>query len=389
MSNWKSKIENLFEDIDNFSDEFRLKLKRIKALEKPLKIVPFLGYGTAEKFWLSGRVLEDKGVINTSENDGKFQNLVNLYKRFETDEIAFARVRGIFQNTQTEVVSNAEGYFYLEISPKDKLSRQTVHEIELHLLEPLTKDGQMIRAVGQALVPPETARFGIISDLDDTVLTTNVTNRIKMFLTVALLNEHTRMPFKGVAAFYKALQKGISGNENNPIFYVSSSPWNLYPLLTEFLRIQDIPLGPLFLKDFGNHTLFSSGEHKSHKINNIESVLNTYPHLPFVLIGDSGEQDPEIYSEIVKKYPQRIKVVYIRNINLKPERIASIDKLIDEIKDTGCQLVLAPDTEFAAVHAASEKLISTAELPAIREDKRIDEIAPSVQEISDAQNLQQ
>lgn len=381
MGNWKSRIESIFDNIDNLSDELRLRLKNIKGFEKPLKVISFLGYGTSDKLLLSGRILEDNGVVITNEKDGKLQNLVNLYKRFETDEVVGARIRAVFQNVETESVTDSEGYFYLEIRPSDKLPSQLLHEIELHLLEPLLKNGGMISAVGQVLVPPDTARFGVISDLDDTVLTTNVTNKIKMFLTVALLNEYTRMPFKGVAAFYKALQKGATGSENNPIFYVSSSPWNLYPLLTEFLKIQDIPLGPLFLKDFGNHTLFSSGEHKSHKINNIESVLNTYPHLPFVLIGDSGEQDPEIYSEIVRKYPQRIKVVYIRNINLKPERIASIDKLIDEIKDTGCQLVLAPDTEFAAVHAASEKLIAVGELPNIREEKKTDEIAPSAQEI--------
>ena len=381
MGNWKSRIESIFDNIDNLSDELRLRLKNIKGFEKPLKVISFLGYGTSDKLLLSGRILEDNGVVITNEKDGKLQNLVNLYKRFETDEVVGARIRAVFQNVETESVTDSEGYFYLEIRPSDKLPSQLLHEIELHLLEPLLKNGGMISAVGQVLVPPDTARFGVISDLDDTVLTTNVTNKIKMFLTVALLNEYTRMPFKGVAAFYKALQKGATGSENNPIFYVSSSPWNLYPLLTEFLKIQDIPLGPLFLKDFGNHTLFSSGEHKSHKINNIESVLNTYPHLPFVLIGDSGEQDPEIYSEIVRRYPQRIKVVYIRNINLKPERIASIDKLIDEIKDTGCQLVLAPDTEFAAVHAASEKLIAVGELPNIREEKKTDEIAPSAQEI--------
>jgi phosphatidate phosphatase APP1 len=385
MSNWKSKLENLFENVDNLSDDFRLRLKRIRNSDKPLKIVPFVGYGTSDKFRVSGRVLEDKGNIITKETDGKMQNLVNLYKRFETDEVAGARIRAVYQNAETEAVTDSEGYFYLEIRPTDNIPSKLFQEIELYLLEPLLKNGQMISAVGQFLTPPETARFGVISDLDDTVLTSNVTNKVKMFLTVALLNEYTRMPFKGVAAFYKALQNGATGSENNPIFYVSSSPWNLYPLLIEFLKIQNIPLGPLFLKDFGNHTIFSSGEHKSHKINNIESVLNIYPHLPFILIGDSGEQDPEIYSEIVKKYPQRIKVVYIRNIDLKPERIASIDKLINEIKDTGCQLVLAPDTEFAAVHAASEKLILTDELANIREEKKTAALAPSAREISGEQ----
>lgn len=388
MKDWKLKLENLFEEIDGLTDDFKSKLKRINASEKSVKIIPFTGYGTPEKLMLSGRVLENTGDIIANENDGKLQNLINLYKRFETDEIAGARVGAVFEGIETEVLSNEEGYFYLEVKASGEFAPQIFNEIKLRLIEPAAKDDRMIETVGRVLVPPKTARFGVISDLDDTVLTTNVTNKIKMFLTVALLNEHTRMPFKGVVAFYKALQKGVSGDENNPIFYVSSSPWNLYTLLTEFLRVQDIPLGPLFLKDFGNHTLFSSGEHKSHKINNIESVLNTYPHLPFVLIGDSGEQDPEIYSEIVKRHPQRIKVVYIRNIDLKPERIASIDKLIDEIKDTGCQLVLAPDTEFAAVHAASEKLISIAELTNIREEKKTDEAAPTVQEISAEENLQ-
>jgi phosphatidate phosphatase APP1 len=249
------------------------------------------------------------------------------------------------------------------------------------LLEPLNADGQTVRAVGRVSVPLPSAAFGIISDLDDTVITTNVTNRLRMFLTVALLNEYTRMPFKGVAAFYRALQKGAGGAENNPIFYVSSSPWNLYPFLTEFLKLHNIPLGTLFLKDFGSHTIFNSGDHAAHKIKSIESILNAYPDLPFVLIGDSGEKDPEIYGEIVRKYPKRIRTIYIRSINTKPERLAAIDKLIAEIAETGCQLMLAPDTEFAAVHAAAEKLISADELPNIREEKKEDENAPKAQEI--------
>lgn len=382
MNVWRARIESLIEDIDNFSDKVKTRLRRIKGFDEPLIIVPFLGYGNAGKFLLSGRVLEDKGEVISSETDGKRRNLVNLYKRFATDEVAGARVRAVFQNTETEVTTDDEGYFNLELHLSEPLrSDSPFQEIELELLEPLNEDGETKRAVGRVLVPPPTAAFGIISDLDDTVITTNVTNRLKMFLTVALLNEYTRMPFKGVAAFYRALQKGASGVDNNPIFYVSSSPWNLYPFLTEFLKLHNIPLGTLFLKDFGNHTIFNSSAHGAHKTNSIELILNTYPDLTFILIGDSGEKDPEIYGEIVRKYPHRIRTVYIRSINTKPERLAAIDKLIAEISDTGCQLVLAPDTEFAAAHAAAEKLISAAELPHIREEKKEAENAPKQQEI--------
>lgn len=381
---WKSKLQNLVEEIDDFSDGLRVRLRNIGDIDEALTIVPYIGYGTADRVILSGRVLEDKGAINSNSENSRWENLRNLYRHFATDEIGGARVRARFQAIEQEVVTDKEGYFNLELNAGEiHESESLFHEIELELVEPLLENGEPARSVGRVMIPPRRANLGIISDLDDTVIVTNVTDRLKMFLTVALLNEHTRMPFKGVAAFYKALQKGVSGADGNPIFYVSSSPWNLYAPLTEFLRIHNIPLGALFLKDFGNHTLLSSGDHRSHKLNNIEKILDTYPHLPFVLIGDSGEQDPEIYREVVKKYPQRIRVIYIRSINTKNERLAAIDKLIEEIAETGCQLVLASDTVFAAVHAAGEKLISIDALPLIREEKREDEVAPSANEIVD------
>ena len=382
MSSWKEKLENLFENIDNLSDDFRYRLKKIKGFDKPLAIIPFFGYGTKEKILLSGRVIENKYEIIAHKEDGKWRNLKNLYKRFETDEVAGAIVRAALKNTEIETATDREGYFNFEIETNETFGDEIYHAVPLHLVEPIGVNGEPVQTQAQILVPPATAKFGVISDLDDTVLTTNVTNKWKMFLTVALLNEYTRLPFKGVAAFYRALQKGLSGGENNPIFYVSSSPWNLYPLLFEFLKIQEIPLGPLFLKDFGNHTLFSSSDHKTHKITNIEKILRAYPHLPFVLIGDSGEQDPEIYAEIVKNYPNRIAAIYIRNINLDPERVAAVERLIVEIKEAGSQLVLAPDTEFAAVHAAAEKFIAMEELPLIKEEKREDDAAPPQQEFA-------
>ena len=181
------------------------------------------------------------------------------------------------------------------------------------------------------LVPSAAAKFGIISDIDDTVISSNVGNKLKMILTVILSNEHTRKPFEGVAGFYRALQLGVNEGEDNPIFYVSNSAWNLYTALLEFLRLQKIPLGPLLLRDFGDHMLFSQVP-ESHKRSNIKNILDAFPHLPFVLIGDSGERDREIYREIVQEYPTRIRVVYIRSINNHPNRLAAIDKLIEEIR---------------------------------------------------------
>jgi phosphatidate phosphatase APP1 len=183
-------------------------------------------------------------------------------------------------------------------------------------------------------------------------------------------NARTRKPFEGVAAFYRALHQGASGSEGNPIFYVSKSPWNLYVPLVEFLELQGIPAGPLLLRDYGKHLLFAPDRHKEH---GIARILATYPKLKFVLIGDSGEEDPEIYSEIVRRFPDRIRVIYIRSVHRDPARLAAIDRLIVEVKHTGCQLVLTPDSEFAATHAAGEGLIAPAALARIRRDRAADE----------------
>lgn len=371
-NDWKARVQALVDRLDNVSDRLRLRVNKITGFNDPLMIMPYLGYGTPQKLLVTGRVLEDEGFIPARDADTTWRNLINMYKRLETDEVPGARIRALFQGVEKEAVADQEGYFSLEIHPVRPLDSQRWQAVELELLDPPSRDGQPVRATAQILVPSETASFGIISDVDDTVIATNVINKLKMILTVTLLNEHTRKPFKGVAAFYRALQKGASGNDDNPIFYVSSSAWNLYSLLVEFLKVQEIPLGPLLLRDFGDHLLFSSNDHHGHKITNIKRIMAVFPRLPFVLIGDSGEQDPEIYKEIVKDHSDRIRVIYIRSVHRDPSRIAAIDKLIEEVQQTGSQLVLAPDSEFAAAHAAAEGLISTGELSSIRSEKKKD-----------------
>lgn len=316
--------------------------------------------------------MENKGYRDSNQNDSKWQNLRNSYRHFETDEIPNATVKATFQGIEREATTDKEGYFRFEIDLKEIPDAKLWHDVEFELLKPIVGEKQKSRAIGQVLIPPNTAKFGVISDIDDTILKTNVQNRLKMFLTTVLSNAHTRKPFEGVAAFYQALQKGVAGDENNPIFYVSSSPYNLYRFLTQFFELQKIPLGPIFLKDFGTHTPFTSGDHKTHKLENIKTVLETYPHLQFVLVGDNSEQDPEIYTEIVKEYPNRIRTIYIRKVVDKVENKYDSAKLIKEIGTNGSQLIFAPDSEFAAQHAAKENLISSDELAKIRKNTKLD-----------------
>ena len=183
-------------------------------------------------------------------------------------------------------------------------------------------------------------------------------------------NARTRLPFRGVAAFYAALQRGSTGNAGNPIFYVSSSPWNLYDFLEEFLSVQEIPPGPLLLRDWGMRSRPSSSAR--HKLGRIEQILGMYPNLRFVLIGDSGEVDPEIYRTVIANHPQRILAAYIRNVTPHPERMSSIQALIEEVRAVGCTMVLSNDTVSAAIHAAERGWIEANAIAAIREEEQKD-----------------
>jgi phosphatidate phosphatase APP1 len=330
------------------------KLRELAARRRdPIMILPYLGYGTSEKLALCGRVLQDEAFRPASSSERRWRNLVAFVKRLESDEVSGARLRASFGGRSVETVSDREGYFSVELEAPG--SPAGWREIQLQLLDLPAAE------TGRVLVPPSDAEFGVISDLDDTVIQTDVMRKVRMLVKLALSNAHTRKPFQGVAAFYRALHRG-----RNPFFYVSKSPHNLYSPLVEFLQHQQLPAGPLLLRDYGLRTK------KDHKARAIENILTTYPAMRFILVGDSGEQDPEIYTGILSRFPERIRVIYIRSIDRSPARLKAIERLVEQAASTGCQLVLAPDSEFAAAHAAAEGLIAAAELSQVRIDKMAD-----------------
>jgi phosphatidate phosphatase APP1 len=317
-------------------------------------VLPYRGYGNRERIVLPGRVLENARIRPARAGERRWRNLAAFLKMIESDEMPYARLRARFDGVETDVMADREGYFRVELAPGPR--KAGWHDAELELA-----GHPAVKATGRVLVPPDDARFAVVSDIDDTVVYSHVTSKLRMLATVAFSNARTRKPFEGVAAFYRALHDG-----RNPFFYVSKSPWNLYVPLAEYLQLQGLPEGPLFLRNLGLRMP------RDHKCAAISALVQAYPRLPFILIGDSGESDPEVYRDIVRRHPDRIRVVYIRSVNRDPRRLAAIEKLIAEVAKTGCQLVLAADSEHAAAHAAAEGLIKASALRPVRAEKNRD-----------------
>jgi len=136
--------------------------------------------------------------------------------------------------------------------------------------------------------------------------------------------------------------------------------------------------GPVLLRDLGldRNKLFGAGHH-AHKLAQIRPLLALYPHLPFVLLGDSGQRDPEIYREVVRENPGRIRAVYIRRAGERPGRDEEVEAIARELEAADVPMLLVRDTAPAAAHAASQGWVRAKEVPAVQEDAHRDRGRPT------------
>lgn len=379
---WRTAVLGVLENAENVIDEAKFRLKQRLGIGK-LTIQPYLGHGTNKIQYLKGRVLRHKGITSPLDTDNWWVNLLNVYKRYDSDEIPDALLRASFGGETVEAVTDVEGYFYFELhAPVLPKGVESWYDVELELLDyPGRKNNPAEpmdhKATGKVIVPPADAQFGVISDIDDTVLRTDVLDLVAMARNTFLMNAHTRLPFEGVAAFYHALRHGGDGKRLNPIYYVSSSAWNLYDMLIDFFAVRGIPLGPLMLTDLGltRYQLFSPS-HREHKVKLIQSLLDTHPTLPFILIGDSSQRDPEIYLETITHNPGRILAAYIRDVT--PEaRDLKVKDIAGQAAPLGVEMLAVKDTVAAAVHAAEKGFIHPDTLPSVTENTIEDKKAPT------------
>ncbi|MBC6368901.1 hypothetical protein DDT91_19080 [Algoriphagus sp. AK58] len=324
------------------------------GLVKKVMIKPYAGYGNGKEIYLAGRVLEDKGIAPSTALDSFWSNLGKMRKRFLTVVFPGVYVSATFENQKITVQTDEEGYFEIRLPIPNREFQEGWKSIELSMKNPVSGGMSLITSFGKVYFPSSKAEFGVISDIDDTIVSTGAMRMWEMIKVTFSQNAHTRIPFPGVSEFYHSLRKGSDGILSNPLFYVSSSPWNLYDFLMEFLEAHQIPKGPLMLRDLGlSRDKWIAGSHRDHKLKQIEHIFEVYPDLPFILIGDSGQQDPEIYLEALQRHTHKILAVYIRDISKR-----DLSSLKQSYTRMNVPLILVEDTLEAARHAMKQGWIT-------------------------------
>jgi hypothetical protein len=215
----------------------------------------------------------------------------------------------VFDGTQTRVkmpASTASGRTNLRVVVDAPRTAVPVQWLQFH---GVTGPGELLhRFRGQALVVPAEG-VSVISDIDDTIKRTQVRDRREM-----LLNTFARR-FEAaphMAAYYRALAQV----PDTRFHYLSASPIQLYPALADFVRDNDFPAGSMHLRESTTwRTLIPGAEDsRAHKLGVIDRLLTEFPRRRFVLVGDSGEADPEIYAQVYRANPQRIDGIVIRDV---------------------------------------------------------------------------
>jgi phosphatidate phosphatase APP1 len=363
---WKAALERIDAGVENAQRGLRRFLGR-RLEPRP---VAYRGWVAGGRAVVLGRVIEDdRDALARLRRAPRLARVA--YERFATLGLAGARVRVGWGGQTLHAASGAGGFVDVALPAAETPAATTEASIEMVPDDGMPAAGGTARAEVFAIQPQ--ASLGIISDIDDTVLETELENPVGRALQLVYSRDKMRLPFDGIAALYQAFTA-----PGNPVFYVSNAPWSLYHHVVELLDHHAIPRGPLLLRDQGVVVERASRLGGVHKRVALKRIVEDCPWMSFVLLGDSSRRDPLRYVEVAEEHPGRVAAIYIRAVSGLLARREDLDLLKARANRVGVELLVATDTVTIARHAASRGLVPRTEVGHVAEGKREDEQAPSL-----------
>jgi len=276
----------------------------IRLLGWTERVIPYSGYGTEDGARILGRI-----VLTPSWSD------THIGKAAEE----FLRRRGWrnFVTAATVHTSYAISFGDAVVTGSTDRGGYIDHRVRNHGRPPGWHKATVTLLGGREFaasvqVVPNDETFGIISDLDDTVLTTMLPRPMIAAWNSFFRTEAARQAVPGMALMYREL---LAAHPRAPIIYLSTGAWNTQGFVRRFMKRHRFPEGPMLMTDWGptNTGWFRSG--MEHKRASLLQLSMDFPKIRWVLVGDDGQHDPEIYGEFAEAEPQRVRAVLIRRLN--------------------------------------------------------------------------
>lgn len=259
-------------------------------------VIPFTGYGTTEWVRVLGRVVLGRPANRASDRSTSFRG----WRSFVSIPVSGASVQVTVDGTSTSIVADRGGVLDAAIPARLAPGWTAVT---------LGIGGDEVDA--PLFVVDDNVTFGILSDVDDTVMVTTLPRPLLAAWNTFVLDEHARRPVAGMAVLYTRLRQEHPGS---PVIYLSTGAWNVVPTLTRFLGRNVYPKGALLLTDWGptHDRWFRNGP--EHKASSLERLAREFPTVSWLLIGDDGQHDEQIYRDFAAAHPKNVTAVAIRRL---------------------------------------------------------------------------
>jgi phosphatidate phosphatase APP1 len=333
---------------------WKQKLMQWLRLSNAITVKLYHGYGYEQKLFIHGHVLALSPMPRKKYRNKLLVNLFSLIRLFIVKPVKHAHVQLSWEQKLLTAETDTDGFFRLEWT-SDTHKKFGWHEILVSLVN---AKGETVTTSNGFIFIPYATQYGFISDIDDTFLISHSSTIFKRLRVLFTNNARSRKPFEGVVEHYKLLAEAqTKPDEPNPFFYVSSSEWNLYDYIVEFTRVNELPRGVFLLNQMKQFSgLFKTGKsNHSGKFTRIVRILETFPKQKFILLGDSSQQDPYIYTSLVEHFPGRISAVYIRDIYKKNQQ--KVREALMKLDSTGVPYCFFAHSTDAIAHSRKIGLI--------------------------------
>lgn len=266
-------------------------------------ILSLTGYGSSSWVRIFSRVVlaPDDMFVNGRRLARVVEDGVRGWRNFVSPPISYAKVTAEVNGQQHTVRADRNGVIDAVLPVEAEPGWQT---ISLYV-----EGGESVSV--DVFIVNDQARTGVICDIDDTVVVTVLPRPLLAAWNSFVLDEHARIPTPGMAVL---LNRIVNRGRHSPVFYVSTGAWNAAQTLTRFLGRNLYPFGPLLLTAWGptEDRWFRSGV--DHKYASLHRLVNDYPDLQWILMGDDGQHDPEIYADFARTYPGKVRAIVIRQL---------------------------------------------------------------------------
>lgn len=326
---------------------------------KSCDIKLYRGYANQKQLVVFGHVIENYPNSENQYTRKGFRYARTIVKLFSIKTIPNIRVTLKLENIVFTSLTEKDGYFRFIIDlPVAVPPGWNKYQVSLNE----TIEGQQFNITKEEeYFSPYESSYCVISDIDDTFLVSHSRKSIKKLFVLLSKNVQARKPFQDVVKHYQLLSYASRNHpqiKENIFFYVSSSEWNLYDMIIKFSELNGLPKAILKLKKIksglDDFIMTGKGNH-DHKFNKIFNIIDFYPELQFILLGDDSQKDPEIYHQIGKRFPNKIKTVYIRQTRSRKKM--DVVNILKEMQLLNIETCYFDHSNKAVIHSLDNGIV--------------------------------